>query len=256
MLTEKTADGSVKQAFDLSAKLDPAFVPSVVARQRGRRRAALARAGAAVRAAGRPDPEPDALRVPGAGDEGRGLRAAGRAMSGATMRRDGLAYTAGVLVSFAAMAAVVDRDPRQRRRGQLGLPVPVAGLLAADRLSFLRGRPQPLRRLRDRRPPGRRRPGPGRARRHDRRFLHRRAGGDRGHALHRAVHGGGPGFCPEPARARDRGRAAGDGPWPRAPLSRALDDAGAAAADAAARRRGWTGCASSSPSRCTPRPSG
>ena len=147
-------------------------------------------------------------------------------------------------------------DPRQRRRRQLGLPVPVAGLLAADRLSVLRGRPQPLRRVRDRRPPRRRRPGTGRARRHDRRLLHRRAGGDRGHALHRALHGGGPGFCPEPARARDRGRAAGDGPWPRAALSRAVDDAGPAAADAAARRRGWTGCASSSPSRCTPRPSG
>ncbi len=31
MLTEKTADGSVKQAFDLSAKLDPAFVPTATA---------------------------------------------------------------------------------------------------------------------------------------------------------------------------------------------------------------------------------
>ena len=49
----------------------------VAGRSRGRR-AAVAGRGAAVRVAGRPDPEPDALRVPGAGHEGRGLRAAGR----------------------------------------------------------------------------------------------------------------------------------------------------------------------------------
>ena len=50
-----------------------------VARRRGSGSEQLSLvAGAAVRPAGRPDPEPDALRVPGAGHEGRRLRAAGR----------------------------------------------------------------------------------------------------------------------------------------------------------------------------------
>ena len=78
VLTEKTGDGEVKQAFDVSAKLDPAFVPSIVACRCGGQRAALARRGAAVCPAGRPDPQPDALRVPGARHEGRCLRATGR----------------------------------------------------------------------------------------------------------------------------------------------------------------------------------
>ena len=69
-------------------------------------------------------------------------------------------------------------DPRQRRRGELGLPVPVADLLAADRLSLLRGRPQPVRACsRSAARFAGMRPGPGGARRHGGRLLHRRAGG-------------------------------------------------------------------------------
>ena len=79
VLTEKTGDGEQRQAFDLVAKLDPAFVPSAAPlTASNERREPVAGRGAAVRAAGRPDPEPDALRVPGAGDEGGGLRAARR----------------------------------------------------------------------------------------------------------------------------------------------------------------------------------
>src|SRR5216683_2354504 len=81
VLTEKTADGEIRQAFDLSAQLDPAFVPS----------SSLAAAD---------------------GNEQLSLvQALLFALLGGLilnlMPCDGLAYTAGVLVSFAAMAAAV-----------------------------------------------------------------------------------------------------------------------------------------------------
>ena len=38
VLTEKTGDGSHRQAFDVTAKLDPAFVPSATQRDRGEQR--------------------------------------------------------------------------------------------------------------------------------------------------------------------------------------------------------------------------
>ena len=78
VLTEKTADGEVKQAFDVVGQARSRLRADHRRWPRGGQRAALAGRGAAVRPAGRPDPEPDALRVPGARHEGRGLRATGR----------------------------------------------------------------------------------------------------------------------------------------------------------------------------------
>ncbi len=96
VLTEKTADGEIRQAFDVSAKLDPAFVPS----------SSLAAADGLFALLGglilnlMPCVFP-VLAMKAASF----VRLAGHERS--AMRRDGLAYTAGVLVSFAAMAAVV-----------------------------------------------------------------------------------------------------------------------------------------------------
>jgi thiol:disulfide interchange protein len=106
-LTEKTADGTVQQAFDLSAKLDPAFVPQAVS---------LAAAGS-----GEQLTLVQALLFALLGGLILNLmpcvfpvlamkaaafaRLAGHEPS--EMRRDGIAYTAGVLASFAAMAAVI-----------------------------------------------------------------------------------------------------------------------------------------------------
>ena len=108
VLTEKTADGTVKQAFDVSAKLDPAFVPAHrVASPAPRRREQLSLVQALLFAllGGlilnlMPCVFP-VLAMKAAAF----ARLAGHERS--EMRRDGLAYTAGVLVSFAAMAAIV-----------------------------------------------------------------------------------------------------------------------------------------------------
>jgi thiol:disulfide interchange protein len=108
VLTEKTGDGAFERhAFDVTAKLDPA----------------LASAGAALDASGSEAPLSFASALLFALLGGLILnlmpcvfpvlamkaasfaRLAGHARS--EMRRDGLAYTAGVLVSFAAMAAVI-----------------------------------------------------------------------------------------------------------------------------------------------------
>jgi thiol:disulfide interchange protein/DsbC/DsbD-like thiol-disulfide interchange protein len=112
VLTEKTGDGGEhRQAFDVTAKLDPAFVPT-----------ALPAASLAAPAAdGEKLSFVEALLFALVGGLILNLmpcvfpvlamkaaafaRLAGQARS--EMRRDGLAYTAGVLVSFAAMAAVV-----------------------------------------------------------------------------------------------------------------------------------------------------
>ena len=172
------------------------------------------------------------------------------------MRRDGIAYTAGVLVSFAAMAAVVIAIRASVGEVSWGFQFqsPVFSLLIAY-LFFVVGL-----NLSGVFEIGGRFAGVGQG-------LAAR-GGTTGAfftgvlAVIVATPCTAPfmaaalGFALEPARAADRGGAAGDGPRPRPALSRAVDDAGAAAPDAAARRRGWTGCASSSPSRCTPRRSG
>jgi len=108
VLTEKTADGSVRQAFDLSAKLDPAFVPAAtgsLANAVGAEQLSLLQALAFALLGGlilnlMPCVFP-VLAMKAAAF----ARLAGHARS--EMRRDGLAYTAGVLVSFAAMAGVL-----------------------------------------------------------------------------------------------------------------------------------------------------
>ena len=107
VLTEKTADGTVKQAFDVSAKLDPAFVPAPasLAGAAGAEQLSLVQALLFALLGGlilnlMPCVFP-VLAMKAAAF----ARLAGHAQ--AEMRRDGLAYTAGVLVSFGAMAAVV-----------------------------------------------------------------------------------------------------------------------------------------------------
>ena len=108
VLTEKTADGSVKQAFDLSARLDPAFVPAAtasLANAVGAEQLSLLQALAFALLGGlilnlMPCVFP-VLAMKAAAF----ARLAGHERS--AMRRDGMAYAAGVLVSFAAMAAVL-----------------------------------------------------------------------------------------------------------------------------------------------------
>jgi len=106
VLTEKTGDGDHRQAFDVTAKLDPAFGPAA---------APLAASEAASLTL------VEALLFALLGGLILNLmpcvfpvlamkaaafaRLAGRERS--AMRRDGVAYTAGVLAAFAAMAAVV-----------------------------------------------------------------------------------------------------------------------------------------------------
>jgi thiol:disulfide interchange protein len=106
VLTEKTGDGEVKQAFDVSAKLDPAFVPpSSLAAAEGSEPLSLVEALLFALLGGlilnlMPCVFP-VLAMKAAAF----VRLAGHERS--AMRRDGIAYTAGVLVCFAAMAAVV-----------------------------------------------------------------------------------------------------------------------------------------------------
>ncbi|MDP1960621.1 MAG: thioredoxin family protein, partial [Reyranella sp.] len=106
VLTEKTADSTVKQAFDVSARLDPAFVPaSSLAGAVGAEQLSLVQALLFALLGGlilnlMPCVFP-VLAMKAAAF----ARLAGHERS--DMRRDGLAYTAGVLVAFAAMAAVV-----------------------------------------------------------------------------------------------------------------------------------------------------
>jgi len=107
VLTEKTADGTVKQAFDVSARLDPAFVPASasLAGAAGAEQLSLVQALLFALLGGlilnlMPCVFP-VLAMKAAAF----ARLAGHEQG--EMRRDGLAYTAGVLVSFAAMAAIV-----------------------------------------------------------------------------------------------------------------------------------------------------
>ena len=109
MVTEKTADGLVKQAFDVSAKLDPAFVPTTAATSlagaTGVEDLSLVQALLFALLGGL------ILNLMPCVFPVLAMKAAAFArLAGhdrAEMRRDGLAYTAGVLVSFAAMAAIV-----------------------------------------------------------------------------------------------------------------------------------------------------
>ena len=109
VLTEKTADGSVKQAFDVSAKVDPAFVTTTastsLAGATGAENLSLVQALLFAMLGGL------ILNLMPCVFPVLAMKAAAFArLAGhdrAEMRRDGLAYTAGVLVSFAAMAAIV-----------------------------------------------------------------------------------------------------------------------------------------------------
>jgi len=107
VLTEKTADGTVKQAFDVSAKLDPAFAPgsASLAGAIGSEELSLVQALLFALLGGL------ILNLMPCVFPVLAMKAAAFArLAGhdrAEMRRDGLAYTAGVLVSFAAMAAIV-----------------------------------------------------------------------------------------------------------------------------------------------------
>jgi thiol:disulfide interchange protein len=107
VLTEKTAGGAVRQAFDISAKLDPAFMPAQapLAGATGSEHLSLVQALLFALLGGlilnlMPCVFP-VLAMKAAAF----ARLAGHEHS--EMRRDGLAYTAGVLVAFGIMAAVV-----------------------------------------------------------------------------------------------------------------------------------------------------
>ncbi len=107
VLTEKTGDGSHRQAFDVTAKLDPAFVPSAAPLVSASNEETLTFAQALLFALVgglilnlMPCVFP-VLAMKAAAF----ARLAGHARS--EMRRDGIAYTAGVLVSFGAMAAAI-----------------------------------------------------------------------------------------------------------------------------------------------------
>jgi thiol:disulfide interchange protein DsbD len=107
VLTEKTGDGEQRQAFDLVAKLDPAFVPgaAALAASNGGESLSLVQALLFALLGGlilnlMPCVFP-VLAMKAAAF----ARLAGHERS--AMRRDGIAYTAGVLVAFGAMAAAV-----------------------------------------------------------------------------------------------------------------------------------------------------
>ena len=105
VLTEKTADGEVRQAFDLSAKLDTAFVPSSSLAAAGGEQLSLIEALLFALLGGlilnlMPCVFP-VLAMKAAAF----ARLAGHERS--VLRRDGIAYTLGVLGSFAVMAAAV-----------------------------------------------------------------------------------------------------------------------------------------------------
>ena len=107
VLTEKTGDGEQRQAFDVAAKLDPAFVPtaaSLVLATDGEQLSLVQALLFALVGGLILNLMPCVFPVL-AMKAASFARLAGQARS--EMRRDGLAYTAGVLVSFAAMAAVL-----------------------------------------------------------------------------------------------------------------------------------------------------
>jgi thiol:disulfide interchange protein len=107
VLNEKTGDGTQRQAFDIVAKLDPAFVPSASLQISASNEEQLSFVEALLFALVgglilnlMPCVFP-VLAMKAAAF----ARLAGHART--EMRRDGIAYTAGVLVSFGAMAAAI-----------------------------------------------------------------------------------------------------------------------------------------------------
>ncbi len=106
VLTEKTGDDSHRQAFDITAKLDPAFVPSAMTVAASNEETLTFAEALLFALVGglilnlMPCVFP-VLAMKAAAF----ARLAGHARS--EMRRDGIAYTAGVLVSFGAMAAAI-----------------------------------------------------------------------------------------------------------------------------------------------------
>ncbi len=105
VLTERTAGGDVRQAFDVTARLDPAFVPSGTLSAVGGEAIGLAEALLFALLGGL------ILNLMPCVFPVLAMKAAAFArLAGherAAMRRDGLAYTLGVLASFAAMAALL-----------------------------------------------------------------------------------------------------------------------------------------------------
>ena len=89
----------------------------------------------AARVRRRPDPESDAVRVPGAVAQGAVARGAGPRRRGAHAHQ-GLAFAAGVVVTFVALAGAAARAARRRRAARLGLPAAVAGVVAALAVLF------------------------------------------------------------------------------------------------------------------------
>ncbi|MBS0547866.1 MAG: thioredoxin family protein [Proteobacteria bacterium] len=106
VLTEKTGGGAQRQAFDIAARLDPAFVPSAASVSASNEEPLSFMQALLFALVGglilnlMPCVFP-VLAMKAAAF----ARLAGHAR--AEMRRDGIAYTAGVLVSFAAMAAAI-----------------------------------------------------------------------------------------------------------------------------------------------------
>jgi thiol:disulfide interchange protein DsbD len=106
VLTEKTADGEIRQAFDISAKLDAALLPaSSLAGAEGSEPLSLLEALLFALLGGL------ILNLMPCVFPVLAMKAAALARLAGherrEMRRDGVAYTAGILVSFAAMAGVV-----------------------------------------------------------------------------------------------------------------------------------------------------
>ena len=104
VLTEKTGDGESRQAFDLVASLDPAFVPSPSFAADGEALSLWEALLFALLGGMILNLMPCVFPV-------LAMKAASFARlagaSRADMRQDGFAYTAGVLVTFALMAAIV-----------------------------------------------------------------------------------------------------------------------------------------------------
>jgi thiol:disulfide interchange protein len=107
VLTEKTGDGAQRQAFDITARLDPAFVPAATPIVAASNEETLSFGEAllfALLGGLILNLMPCVFPV-------LAMKAAAfarlAAHSRSDMRRDGVAYTLGVLVSFGAMAAVI-----------------------------------------------------------------------------------------------------------------------------------------------------
>jgi thiol:disulfide interchange protein len=107
VLTEKTGDGAQRQAFDITARLDPAFVPAATPIVAASNEETLSFGEALLFALVGGlilNLMPCVFPV-------LAMKAAAfarlAAHSRSDMRRDGVAYTLGVLVSFGAMAAVI-----------------------------------------------------------------------------------------------------------------------------------------------------